>query len=258
MTLSKQRASALRSRAVARIQRRLAWPRLQMMLVVALTGATGFLSSFLLLRAGFDALGPRYMLSVAIAYGAFLTLLWGWLRLRHWDVSNVPDLTDFRSVSEIEIGGDGSMWLGGGRSGGGGASGVFEHGPGFAPLEAKALPIVVEGRSDLARAGASSVLDADEIAAPLIALVAIAGAIVAAALIVWTAPVLLAELTLDAAVSSGLYRRLRRVSGDHWLQTAIRRTALPFAGVALLFGVAGALIHYVAPEATSMGDVFRR
>ena len=227
MTVSKRRA-----RTLARIQRRLAWPRLQMMLVVALTGAAGSLSSFILLRTGVEALPPRYLLSVAIAYATFLTLLGLWVRLRRWEIGDAPDLSVLDTAGDVKTGAaDLARWMGGGRSGGGGATGAFEGGPGLAPIEAKALPAVVEGRSNpLASAGAF--VDSDEIAAVLIALVALAGAVLAAVFIVWTAPALLAELSLDAAVSSGLYRRLRRVGGDHWLRTAMRRTALPFLGVA--------------------------
>ena len=67
---------------------------------------------------------------------------------------------------------------------------------------------------------------------------------------------LLAELLFDAALSAGLYRRLRDVRGEHWLRTAVLRTAGPFAAVALLFSLAGGVMQSVVPEARSIGQVF--
>ncbi len=66
----------------------LGWPRLQMALIVALTGAAGFLASHLLRLAGIDAMLLRYPMAVLLAYGVFLLLMWIWIRWR-WD--NVLD-----------------------------------------------------------------------------------------------------------------------------------------------------------------------
>lgn len=84
-----------RGREIARIQRlieRLHSPRLQMMLIVALTGAVGWLASFVLLHAGVDSLWSRYPVAVAIAYIAFLFFLWCWLRLRRDDLLDGLDI----------------------------------------------------------------------------------------------------------------------------------------------------------------------
>ncbi len=87
------------------------------------------------------------------------------------------------------------------------------------------------------------------------AIVALVGAACAALWMVWTAPALFAELLLDIGLAAGLYRRLRAVKGDHWLRTAIRRTAGPFVAVALLFALAGAVMQSYAPGAKSIGEV---
>jgi hypothetical protein len=47
---------------------------------VSLTGGAGFLASYGLLHAGMETLSWRYGLSVGIAYGFILLLLWLWLR----------------------------------------------------------------------------------------------------------------------------------------------------------------------------------
>ena len=69
---------------------RLHSPRLQMLLIVALTAAAGFLASASLLDIGLQALGQRYALSVVIAYLVFLLLLRTWVRL-HDKSLDVPD-----------------------------------------------------------------------------------------------------------------------------------------------------------------------
>lgn len=63
-----------RQQLVRRIQRELetrGYPRLQMMLLVGLTGGAGFLASFCLLVYGVDSLGVRYAAAVAISYLVF-------------------------------------------------------------------------------------------------------------------------------------------------------------------------------------------
>src|ERR1044072_9117393 len=72
-----------RQQLIDRIRRELehrGYPRLQMLLLVSLTGGAGFLASYVLLHAGVETLSSRYGLSVAIAYVFFLMLLWLWLR----------------------------------------------------------------------------------------------------------------------------------------------------------------------------------
>lgn len=80
-----QRIRFSRAGAVIRLQRRLlqdSYPRLQMGLIIALTGAAGLLCSFTMLRAGIASMTLRYPLAVAAAYLVFLLLLWIWLRAR--------------------------------------------------------------------------------------------------------------------------------------------------------------------------------
>ena len=80
----------------------------------------------------------------------------------------------------------------------------------------------------------------------------------AAVWIVWAAPALLAELMVDAALATGLYRRRPGVEREHWLRTAVRRTVWPFVGVAVLFSLAGGAIQIYAPNAKSIGAVIQR
>jgi hypothetical protein len=232
---------------------RFGWPRLQMLLIVALTGAVGFVSSFALLHSGVTSLWERYPIAVALAYFGFLFFLWCWLRLDADDVVNWVDLPGNVPTGGGRGGGCGAskpFEAGGGHYGGGGASSSF-HAADVAQFPEAHAGIMDAGVSDLA--GGLSALE--ELGVVLLVLAALVGAACAVVWIIWAAPSLLAELSFDAALMTGLYHRLGRVERRHWLETALERTWLPFAGVALMFALAGAAMHLYAPEARSMHQV---
>lgn len=255
-----------REREVGRVRRaleRLHSLRLQMMLIVALTAATGFLTSVLLLSGGVHSMPLRYPLAVFAAYLAFLFFLWCWLKLRWDDFVGLPDMNGRAgSAGERPVPWEG----GGGQFGGSGASGSWDGGGDGAIASLEQHGLTTDGAAgagspdvlpDVGDAVSAS-LDAEELAVVIMALVALAAAVVAAFWIVWIAPTLFAELTLDAALATGLYQRLKKIEGDHWLRTAMRRTVWPFVGVALLFTVAGAAMHAYSPQAKSIGQVIRQ
>lgn len=232
---------------IARLRERLErqhWPRLQMSLIVLLTGAVGFLASFALLQAGLQSMALRYPLAACAAYAGFLLLLWTWARSRGrgFDSADVPDWGDGGG------GPAGAGWSsGGGHSGGGGASASFD-----APVS-HPMP---HASADADSGPDLSLLDgADDFGWVLIAIAIALGAALAAAWVVWIAPGLMAELLLDVALAGGLYRRLRRIESRHWLSTALRRTALPFLLLALLAAATGFAAARYAPGAASIGDV---
>jgi len=196
------------------------YPRLQMVLLVSLTGGIGFLASFVLLHTGFETLSWRYGLSVAIAYVFFLLLLWLWLRT---GAARYDDLGDI-VVDALQPS----------------TSGHTHY------RELPELPDV----GDLA--------DADELAIPLgvlLAVIAVVATVLAASVsIVYSAPVLFAELVVDGVLAATLYRRLRRLDSRHWLESAVRRTFVPFAVTALLMMAAGWGLSVYAPTARSLGE----
>ncbi len=237
---------------------RLSSPRLQMSLIVAVTGLAGWLASALLLGVfGVDAMAWRYPLAVGFAYLVFLALLWAWLRLDVWD------------VADLVVQGPGGM----GRSGAGcapsGGGGDFGGGGATASFAAPDAGLV-EGWpgavGDVVGEAASASLEADDGAIPLLALLVVAamalGLVVTAAWLVQLAPVLFAELLLDGTLSYALYRRLdrQRRTDDrpHWLSTAVRRTAWPFVLTAVLMALTGVGLALSAPGAHSLGEVIAR
>ncbi len=74
--------SSGREREVERVRRELlrrGWPRVQMSLILLLTGVSGFLVSAALLGAGVALMWVRYPVAILLAYAVFLLLLRFWL-----------------------------------------------------------------------------------------------------------------------------------------------------------------------------------
>jgi hypothetical protein len=266
-----------RSAVVLRLRRRLerdGWPRLQMMLIVALTGAAGLLCSALLRGAGVEHMAVRYPLALGGAYAVFLGLLWLWMRTRaedYFDALGVPDGLPWPARTEAAAPDNAIPPMhsgGGGEFAGGGASASFaeDAGGGFGNVdsggnfaEPGAVSTVNDGDGPLDAVGeaASAVGDADELAIPLAALALVLGVAFASLYVVWAAPVLFAELLVDGVLSCSLYRRLRTVERRHWLKSALRRTLLPFCITAAVVAGVGAALAAHAPGATTLGEALR-
>jgi len=125
-----------RTLAIQRVQERLvsdSFPRIQMTLLLALTGAFGLLASFSLLKLGMNSMSIRYPLALAFAYAFFLFLIWLWLRTKAddcLDLANcldpIPQRHESTSLPD-SAGGSGSF-------GGGGASAFYRVWKVFIPL----------------------------------------------------------------------------------------------------------------------------
>jgi hypothetical protein len=237
------------------------YPRLQMSLLVALTGGAGLLASFLLLHsAGVEAMHFRYPLAVGCAYLVFLFLLWLWLHSKADDyLDGSIDIPDLSGMGSPRVDHLPDISGGGGEFGGGGASGNFVIDD---PLPAPSLSIGdSSGGNSLGEAVGEVVGSADEGAIPLAVALLIA-ALVAVLLfatfyIIYLAPALFAELLVDGALSASLYRRMRGLQTRHWLASALHRTAVPFAVTAIGLALVGYALHAYAPEAHTLGEVLR-
>ena len=244
-----------------------------MSVIIALAAGVGFLASYGLLKAGLTAMALRYPIALGAAYLAFLGLLSIWLR--RYQLRYEQGLRDRQRVandswSGIDVvdipfafpdsGGDaGESFGGGGGFSGGGAGGRIA---GVTDVPRAAIGVRSPAGYSGGGKGSSFGLDLgalDEGAWVLIpAAIAAAVALGAAIYVVYIAPVLFAELLLDAALAAGLYRRLRGVDGQHWLRSAVRRTMVPALVAALLLAVSGGFMQMVYPGASSIGRVWER
>jgi len=234
-----------------------------MALIVWATGGAGFLFSVILLKVGLDRLWLRYTMSIAAAYGVFLLLIWLWLvyhrrgprtDVQLVDLVDACDLTTLGDAGDLLSGGGQpelpGMVPGGGKFGGGGASNNWESTQLLRTARANSPAKSAAG-------DATSILDLDEFLV-ILAIIAAVGASIAVSLyLIASAPILFAEVLLDGALCAGLYRRLRRSERRHWLESAVRRTWIPVLAVMVSFALAGLAIQHYAPEAKSIGDVWR-
>jgi len=71
------------------------------------------------------------------------------------------------------------------------------------------------------------------------------------------APLLIAEVFLDAILVAALYKKVRGLAPRWWLASALRTTAAPVLLTAVLLMIGGAIFQAVNPQARSIGDVWR-
>src|SRR4051812_39850804 len=208
--------SELRPKSVREVEQRLKQatsPRLHMATIVCITGCFGFLTSFAMLKTGVTTMAIRYPVAVLGAYGLFIGIVRLWLlryRLRERRRADTGDDVEIHvaevpwiDVLDPTVPEPGAPSFGGGGGfSGGGSSRAFgtaaSEGRGAAP-----------GSSDGSGEGGGG-FDLDgEGALVLIVLLAVAALASGVLLyVVFTAPTLFAELLLDVALATGLYRRL--------------------------------------------------
>jgi hypothetical protein len=226
--------------------------RLHLLLIVTLAGVAAFLSSFLALLLGVESMALRYPLAVVCGYGTFLLLIRGWIALhrrsharradqRSFDASDLLELDPGIDVSlptRLPAGSESALFATG-RSGGAGSGASW----GSAPAQA--------GR------GFNVDFDVDDLWPVVLAAVCALGGALAIAYVVYSAPVLLPEVAVDAAIMSGLYRNLKKREPSHWAMTVLRHTAIP-AVILIVFAAAGGYAaQRIAPDARSIGGVIR-
>ncbi|MGV3740893.1 MAG: hypothetical protein ACO1NO_01125 [Burkholderiaceae bacterium] len=231
------RQRLFRFQEIERARARLEWdgfPRLQMTFLVMLTGLAGFLASYCLLQWGVGQMWLRYLEATAIAYLVFLFLLWLWLRTSASDYVDAPDISGLLprngsgSAEPLSYAGGGGQFDGGGASGN--FVGSFDSASTCDALLPSGSPV-----GDALDAAAQ----AEEFSIPLIVLVLIGAACLSSFFVIYSAPVLFAELLVDGVLAASLYKRMRGLESRHWLSTAVQRTFLPFALTGLFAAAAG-------------------
>ena len=239
-----------RDELVGRLRNRLTRqgsPRFQLLVIVVLAGTAAFLVSAVALRLGLASMTVRYALAAACGYLAFIALIRAWIAWQRgrWDLEPEPE-PELLNL-DIDLGLAESAdpeFFQGGRSGGAGASGGWEAGENnTASLEAHG-----DGQFDI---------DLDEFWPVVVAAVCAVGGLIAVLYVVYTAPLLLAEVALDGAVVATLYRRMRRADAAHWATTTLRRTWMAALVLVVTATALGFAFERIAPGANSIGGVIR-
>jgi hypothetical protein len=235
-------------------------PRVVVLAIVILAGGCAFLFSVAALRAGLVSMGLRYAAASIVGYVAFVLLIRVWIAYRR-NSFNHPDFDlgglDPSGVAPVRAPA-GVLFTEGG-SGGGGAGTCWDAGTadGYSSAPAVGKIAARVGAPPGRGSGVDVPFDLDDLALVLLAAVLAACGAAAILYVVYVAPALLAEVALDAALVSSVYRRLRRRDLGHWGTTVLRRTWAPAVIMIVFMSGAGYVLQHVAPDARSLGDIVR-
>jgi hypothetical protein len=217
------------------------YSRLELSLVVALSGVCGFLVSYGLLAGGVVSMPLRYGAAGLASYLAFLALIRVWLAWKSGvesaiDAADVMDGVDF--VPRLPGDATSPSFFAGGRSGGGGASGSWMEG-GTAPDSG----------------GSSSWSDAwdGDLGWILVFAAALLAGLATIGYVVYLAPLLLAEALVDGVIVATIAHRVSDLERRDWTATVVRRTWLPALAVIGLLMIGGFALQKLAPDARSIG-----
>ena len=206
-----------------------------------------------LLWAGLHSMAARYAVASAAGYVVFLLLIRVWIVWQRGRLDLGPDPGDVILDGSASVGDSGGSLFGGGRSGGAGGGASFEAAT--TPRTAVAVPVARSGGGGGSWFGELS--DADDAAWIVLALALAFAGLVAVFYVVYAAPLLLAEVALDAAVMSGIYRRLRREDARHWTSGVFRHTWIPALVIVACATGVGFCVQAIAPDARSIGGVIK-
>lgn len=248
------------------------FPRLQMVLILSLAALSTFLSSASLVAMGLTSMGLRYALAVLGGYSFFMLLVRLWIayQTRNWSFgrnTNEPrksstgssfDLPDLSGLGDLGESVAGGFEGGGGAFGGAGASASWDG----ASASLGELSVSTSGDSGGGGGGGTSgALDglgnADEGLPILIAAIALLGGLIALGFVVYSSPVLFAEVLLDVAVVGAVYRKNKRHERGHWAAGVLKRTYKPMLVLAVLAFVFGLAVQSIVPDEHTLGAVIR-
>ncbi len=274
MSKKKRKPQARRERGVtaSMVEQRLlatSFPRLQMVLILSLAALGTFFSSASLVALGLRSMGLRYALAVIGGYAFFLSLVRVWIayQTRNWRFGRPPREREPRSATErgssdlnielpdlsalADLGGSAEADFSGagGAFGGAGASGDFGFGD-AASASTTSSETSVSGVLD-------GVGNADEGLPIVIAILAVLGGLIALGIVVYSSPILFAEVLLDVAVAGALYKRNKRHQRGHWAAGVLHRTYKPVLVLAVFASAFGFALQSLAPSEQTLGAVLR-
>jgi hypothetical protein len=220
--------SRLLSHARAEIAMRSA-PRIEMALLLAVSGLAALLASYGLLRWGLFQMVFRYPVAAIAGYLVFILVLRVWVRFRHdgltWEDTNNADI-------DVELAADVAVDLA--LAGRGGHDGLLGS------------------AADSSDAG----WDADDLwfIAILIALVVVLA--IALGFVLVEAPTLFAEVIVDGAFVASLYKKIGGPAAEGvWIERVVTHTWKSFALILVITAAIGWIAQVIVPEAATIGEV---
>jgi len=240
------------------------FPRLHMLLILSLAAVGTFLCSASLVRMGLGSMGVRYALAVFGGYVSFLSFVRVWIayQTRNWAFGRrkpeekpsqgqlsfdgnleIPDLSALGDLGNLAGSAGNAFAGGGGEFGGAGASASFDVDLGSGD----------SGASDALGAVGS----ADEGLPIVIAVIALLGGLIALGFVVYSSPVLFAEVLLDVAVLGAVYKKNKRHQRSHWAAGVLGRTYKPMLVLTVFAAIFGFAVQSIAPKETTLGAVLR-
>jgi hypothetical protein len=249
--------------------------RVHMFVILGLTIAAGVLSTHILYAIRFTNMAWRYGIAVGAAYAAFIGLIRLWLRYVTYCISARTnsdldwlggfDLTSdgfaISLPSPSSSGGSAAKEVfesGGGRFGGGGATGSWGE-PSSAPMRAAVATTSKSPSSSSSSGGGGFGLDLDEDLGLIILVIVLALAIAIAAIwLIWAAPVILGEAAFQTALAAALARKTKTMTRDSaWVGSVVKATILPFVAVLAAAVALGWYAHHHCESATRLSDAFQ-
>lgn len=261
----KRKSPLSRSQIAETISSKLSMPRVQLSLMLMLTALFVFVCSVVLLRVGVTSMAIRYPIAILSGYVAFLFLLRIWIWLQSDEPTGSIDIPNNIVIPNVDLPSgslpDNFSFGGGGDFAGAGAGGSWSDTdvPSPAPVLFAASNSGSGGGSG---GGGSSSLgsfdfDLDDGAALVIVALILLLVLGAFVYVIYIAPALLAELIIDGAVATTLYKPVKNIERHYWLTTGLKKTAIPAAIVAGLFAAAGFVMQAAEPSARTIGDFLR-
>lgn len=227
-----------RRRLLGRVRQYLARrrsPRSVLSAILVLTALAGFLISMGMLKLGLGAMWLRYPLAVLGAWGVFLALVRSWAERERNEIRVDEELAAAGTKVDVFDGTAGRSVLSGGEPRGQWLDWLDWLNP-FEVLELEGCLMSV---------------------AVGVAVLALGGALIAIGSLIVQAEALLAEVLLDVILVSALNHRLHKLEPQWWLAGSVRQTLLPVLATMVFLTLTGYLMDLYAPEAESIGAVWR-
>jgi len=223
----RSRARMLRSLRIYFANRR--WPRLMMTNILLLTGLAGFGTSIGLLHLGLERMWLRYPLAAIAAWLCFVGLMRAWAELERRALPSESDPTVLLAGED---------------------PGDERDEPKKTSLGEWLDPTYVDFSFDDEGCLAGIFV--------WVFVVLLCFCIGGVFTVLLSAPVLIAEVFLDAVLVTALYKRVKGLDRQWWVAGVVRRTWAPALITAVLLALVGFVMQALVPEAHSIGGVIRQ